>query len=44
MVISFPEEEIYKYVNDYLPKFVLTDLDGHIIDSDFLIGKLDCLV
>lgn len=39
MVISFPEQEIYKYVNDYLPKFVLTDLDGHIIDSDFLIGK-----
>lgn len=39
MTITFPEQEIYKYVNDYLPKFILTGLDGSKIDSEFLKGK-----
>lgn len=39
MIITFPEQEIYKYVNGYLPKFILTSLDGSNIHSEFLKGK-----
>lgn len=39
MIFTFPEQEIYKCVNDYLPKFSLASLDGGIIDSEILKGK-----
>ncbi|MFD0798012.1 TlpA family protein disulfide reductase [Maribacter chungangensis] len=36
---STPTEDIYKYVNKVLPKFILSDLEGNMISSESLKGK-----
>lgn len=36
---SMPKENLNKYVNDYLPEFSLTDLEGNFINSETLKGK-----